>query len=257
MAYSKNPKFRTHAESQLNTLLVSYLEHSDLDTSDRIPGLLIAKSHDFKITAYTWQFESKNRIWLYGGIIKFANGRFVELVSEQRDYTKIRRDHISSSNWYGALIYNIVPRTFGKSNNQYVFFAFSQNQRREKFKIIDGFIFEKDELKFGLPHLKLKDERLEDYDAQRQVVRYSEEASCAISYDDMDHQIVYDHITRFDDPRSVTGPLFVPDGTYEALEYKNHKWIHQVKLDNTILNEAPREKPILDQRPKDILGREK
>jgi len=257
MAYSKNSIFRTHAETEFKSLLVSYLSHSDLDTSDRIPGLMIAKTHDNKLTAYSWQFESKNRIWIYGGIIKLATGQFIELLTEQRDYTKIKRDNISSSNWYGALIYNIIPRTFGKSNNQYVFFAFSQNQRREKFKIIDGFFVDKDEVKFGLHHLTLKDERLENYDAQRQVIRYSEEGSCVISYDEMEHQIVYDHIAKFDDPRSLNGPLFVPDGSYEAIEYKNYKWVHQVKLENTILQEAPREKPILDHRTKDILGREK
>ncbi|MBK9272428.1 MAG: hypothetical protein IPM48_12620 [Saprospiraceae bacterium] len=257
MASSRNPKFRMNAEIQFKNILLSSLRSMDLDSSILIPGLIVAKAPDKKFTFYTWQFEGERSLWHYGGVLKWSNGNLLVLNTERRDYLRIRKDHITSDNWYGALIYQILPKVFGANNDQYIFFGFSQNQKREKFKIIDGLRFKSDTLFFGLDDLTLKDENNESFGAARQVIRYSENASCSISFNEIENQIIYDHIMRFEDTRSGGGPVFIPDGTYESLQYIDNAWRHELQLSNTLLNEAPRDHPILDNRPKDLFGREK
>ena len=253
MVHSVTPAYRKMAAGEVSKHTESVLSAGSLDTSVQITGFMALRPVDQSFTLYTWQYETEKGLWNYRGMIKLADGSLIKLTNEKRDYLKIRRDPFDQDHWYGALYYQISPRFYGNADPYYVLIGYAQNNRKEKFKIIDAISIRNGKVEFGFKGLTLEETKGEEYEASRQVIRYSPEASCAVSFDG--DQIVYDHMTRVDDLRGGGPALYVPDGTYEALEYKDGKWRHISQLENTQMNEPPREKPILDSRPKDLFGR--
>lgn len=253
MVNSSTPAYRKIAAEEVGRHLESTLASGKLDSAVQIPGIIALRPSDLSFTLYTWQFESESGLWNYRGLVQDKDGLLVKLKNEKRDYLKIRRDPFDQDRWYGALYYQISSGTYGKSEPYYVLLGFAQNNRREKFKIIEALRIRDGKVVFGFDDLMIEENKDEEFAASRQIIRYSPEASCAVNFED--NQIIYDHITRVEDARSDGPALYVPDGTYEALEYKGGKWKHIRQLENTLLKEPPREKPILDNRPKDLFGR--
>lgn len=256
MHKSEVPKFRIEASKIVNQLIYQNAEKLWNDSSYYFPGLVVVTSPDSMFKILTWQFQSSPYQWQYGGIILLPESKLMTLNYEKRDYVKIRREQFQADHWYGALYYQVIPKVFDKNNPYYILFGFAQNHRREKFKIIDAVYFKPDSVSFGFKNLVLKDETSEEFSANRQIIRYSQNANCALEFDGDQDRITFDHIARIENPREST-ILYIPDGTYENLYLEQNQWKHELKMENIILKEAPREKPILDQRPKDLFGKEK
>jgi hypothetical protein len=62
---------------------------------------------------------------------------------------------------------------------------------------------------------------------------------------------------NYQDPNEANRTYFYPDGTYEGFEFRNGNWKYIEKLKVEIQKSAPREKPVLNDKSKDIFGREK
>jgi len=85
------------------------------------------------------------------------------------------------------------------------------------------------------------------------VGRHFSETAVKLNFDPEFDLIIQDHLTLGSNIKGEA--VFVPDGTYEGYELKNGKWVFQEKLFHEVMEEAPREMPVLDKRKgKDLLG---
>ncbi|MEP7195846.1 MAG: hypothetical protein ABI851_04960 [Saprospiraceae bacterium] len=249
-------KTRTIAAEQVELQLKKLLLENKLDSNLLNSNLVRLKIPDKQVEIYSYQFEEEKNRFQYAAYIKLENGKVIQLKRENRDYQRIRREEFDETNWYGAVYYHILPLVFGV-DRYYILFGFSQNANGEKFKIIETLKIDNDKIKFGLPVFKIVDDANEEETINRQIIRYSNNSTCLLRYEEEDRQIVYDHIITYDDPNAPNMKFFLPDGSYEAFELNNNNWTYISKLKTESAETAPREKPILDNKSKDLFGKDK
>ena len=92
--------------------------------------------------------------------------------------------------------------------------------------------------------------------SKRFIIEYTAEASVKLNYDESMQLIVFDHLIPVQG-RNGQGEMMAPDGSYEAFKIKKDGLEYIPMLENTIMTEAPRPSPVLDQKGKDILGKVK
>jgi len=90
---------------------------------------------------------------------------------------------------------------------------------------------------------------------KRVLLEYSAESSVRCNYDEFEEMIIFDHLMRMGSPIPGQGMTSMPDGTFEGYRYNNGVWEYVPKVFNTVVDEPPREFPILDNRDKDIFGK--
>ncbi|MEO6189337.1 MAG: hypothetical protein ABIO44_02205 [Saprospiraceae bacterium] len=249
-------KSRGMASKQTLNILTRLVESKHLDDTKLNPNIVKLKFADQNIELYSWQCELDNNQFEYYGFVKKSDGTIESLTREVRDYNRIRTEEFNSTNWYGAVYYYLIPKTFGL-DKYYVLFGFAQNENNEKFKIIETVKINNNELIFGTPVFDIKDEDGESHTYNRQIIKYSQSVNCQLRYEELDSMIVYDHIINYQDPIAPQIQNYFPDGSYEAFEYSQNQWKFISKLKTESVKDAPREKPVLDNKTKDLLGREK
>ncbi len=255
MFNAKYAKHRILAAPIVKRILISQVQNNQLDTTRLNADIVRIRIPNSRIELFTWQVEG-NSEFDYHGFIKYEDGSIEILNREQRDILRIRREQFNYANWYGAVYYHLIPVDFNQSN-YFILFGFAQNSNQEKFRIIEVVSFKNGQVVFGKPIFESLDQDQEKELLYRQVIRYSNSASCALKYDEKDSTIIYDHIMNYQDPNEANRTYFYPDGTYEGFEFRNGNWKYIEKLKVEIQKSAPREKPVLNDKSKDIFGREK
>mgnify|MGYP001954933690 CR=1 FL=1 len=91
----------------------------------------------------------------------------------------------------------------------------------------------------------------------RIVLQYSAEAKIVCNYDEFEKYIIVDHLMAMGGDIPGTESIKIPDGTFEGYQLQNGLWTYIPKMFHTVVEEAPRETPVLDKGSKDILGRKK
>lgn len=219
------------------------------------PAIVKIQSSDKSLRIYSWRIEFRDKAPQYAMCIFYQNNPPKIIYSRERNLNRINYEEMGIEGWYGALYYHILPQKF---DDYYLLFGFAFDKNGFKHKFIEPFRIQEDRILFGKKtFLKLSAHNAEDW-YHRIVLHYSPSANVAINFDSEKKQIIYDHISQFTDPRSGES-LNVPDGTLEALYFKNDHWLHEPYLKNEILESAPLEKPILgkDSPGLDLFGKPK
>lgn len=256
MFNSRFPKHRILAAGKVSDLFKRVVEKGSIMASELNSNIVRLAPEDLSFEMFTWQYEGENNVWNYDGLVRLKSGKVYVLSREQRDYDRIRFEEFSPENWYGAVYFHLLPETFGKED-YFMLFGFAQNSRLEKFKIIETFHIKNDQIIFGSKEFKIKEENGDEILTNRHVIRYSQQSNCTLTYEPKSKMIVFDHITKYETPNQKNVFMLVPDGTYEAFNYQSGKWKFDPYLPTTKMEEAPRERQILDDRPKDLFGNPK
>ncbi|MDQ3141729.1 MAG: hypothetical protein M3Q56_05720 [Bacteroidota bacterium] len=255
MLLTTDSKFRTKAAEEFKTLTLSLINEPNFNEYVTALNSRVAfiEPEDRAFQLLSWQYESASGNWIYDGLLRFPSGKIQHLNFEKRDLTKLKYETIKPEKWYGAMYYYLVPI----AANFYTVFGFAQNEQGIKFRIIETLFIENEQVVFGKEVFKIKESNQSfDYRA-RIVIPYSQESTCALTFDGEKNQIVHDYITAISGDETAEGKMMlVADGTMDAYEFINNQWVFIGKLENQILDEAPREKPVLGG-DKDILGRPK
>lgn len=247
---------RRIASENVELLMNRLVAAKELQQESIHPNIIALKIPDQNIYIYTWQVELLTQEFEYKGIIRFENGSIKKLQREKRDITRIRREEFHETNWYGAVYYHILPQAFG-DKKYYLLFGFTQNEMGEKFKIIEPLLCGNNQVNFGKPVFPYIDEDKEKSTYNRVIIKYSQSGNCMLKYDEIDKEIVYDHMIAYEDVNSPEVSQYLPDGSYEAYKYQEPDWSYIPKLKVEVQKSAPREKPILDNQTKDIFGKER
>lgn len=249
-----SPELREHSAAEFSQMLRK--EIRGIEDSARMrfhPSVQRIHAPDNSFVLYSWQRESQPGNYRYGFCLLREGRPPVIGHSVTRNYRKINYERFSKDNWYGAIYYKLLPDAF---NGHYILLGYSQSSDGTRHRVIEVLGFAEGELFFGAPVFAkgVQGGAMEKY--FRAVLHYSPGAQPVITYDPSLKQIAFDHISSFSDPR--TGEVILAqDGTFEAYDWSGNLWVHNPYLQGQILDQAPIEKPVLDQdRPKrDLFGR--
>ncbi|HRH99775.1 MAG TPA: hypothetical protein PK006_01880 [Saprospiraceae bacterium] len=258
MLCSTEPKFRTYAAEQFELLMDQNLSSKfqlieSIDFKNRI--VKITNPRD-GFTIFTWQYETDHGEWNYSGIARLPQGKVIQLSRESRNYAKINYENFDPSVWYGAMYYAAMPSYEISQSTVLPVMGFAQDHQGSKYRIVEHIVYNTESLSFGAKVFKMQSEGQGTELKNRLVIEYSKEANCAMEYDEQTQTITFDHIAAQDGQYNTSGNLLrIPDGTYESIQWDGTVWNHTLQLPVQYLKEAPREKPILDSKNKDLFGR--
>ncbi len=237
----------------LNTLKTSLaLANSFEYPFDSINRISIQYPQDSSFRIFSWQVYKDLDHYSYGGLIQEkTNNRITELNDFAKEFMDPEFDIVNSEEWYGCVYYKIHDFESSKGK-EYLVFGLNSYQLFENQKIVDVLSFDEKGPKFGSPVFFQPESTKAE--KRRLVYTYSAETTFNMNYDPFLDLIVIDHLQP---ARSIGGTsVWVPDGTYSGYKLQDNKWVFEEKLFHVIMDEAPREMPVLDSRKgKDIFGK--
>ena len=214
---------------------------------------------DSAFRIFTWQLYVNEDEYRYYGAIQMNSGelKLYPLIDRSYDYIIPEQEVQSNEKWYGALYYNI--KEFNTSEGKkYLLFGFDAYRFFAKRKIIDVLTFGENGPRFGAPVFqKMEDTLLRSQ--HRILLEYSAETSVRLNYDEVRQMVTHDNLIPFGrNYPGYDGDIFVPDGSYVGYKQEGDSWAYVDKLFHHVVDEAPRDQPVLDNRKdRNIFGKRK
>ncbi len=218
---------------------------------DSLDGVAKIYAPDSTFRIYTWNLAFDEYYSRQRGAIQFrTKDGSLKLVPlrDCSEFTEKPLDSVRTArNWIGAVYYNIIKTDYN-GKNYYTLFGFENSSLRTNMKWIEVLTFNaKNEPVFGGPFFSFAEDSIKRPVQYRYNMEYKKEARAVIEYDAEQKVIIVDHlISETDEPENKW--TYIPDGDYEAFEWKNGKWMHIDKLYNFKLEDgqAPMPDPIRD-----------
>ena len=248
------PEHRFGACREMIPKLVKALkvEHSFQYPFERLKSVSIQYPRDSSFRIFTWQlYVDKDDYRYYGAIQMNTPGlKLFPLIDRSFKIEDAEHQALSPEEWYGSVYYNLLD-VEGPQGKYYLLFGFDGYSFFRKRKLIDVLSFQEGQPVFGAPVFVHEG----DNRKARVVREYSAEVSTRCNYDELLEMIIFDHLIEMDGAYDE-GPVNYPDGSYEAYRLEKGLWWHVDKVFDQVSDEAPRPAPILDNRTKDIFGKQ-
>jgi hypothetical protein len=219
----QNKKFSDKLEEVLLNELSFYFDFDSLKKD-----LQILKSEDNKVRIISWDINLKDGTYQYFGFIQSKNsktGKYetFELndVSETvKNAETYNGDH---TKWYGMLYYKLID-----CDNYYTLLGWDGNDKLTTKKIVDVLSFKPD----GSPLFgKNVFTNIPKKYPKRLIVEFSGEGTISLKYHDKKNLIVYNHVAPPDPYLEGMYQYYVPDGSFDGLEYKRGNWTYVPDVD--------------------------
>ena len=225
-----------------------YYPFDSLETISR----LYAPDSTFRI--FTWQFKKDDYLYLQEGAIQMKEADGSLRLFPLFDYSMFTEKPLDSvrtrRNWIGAIYYKIILKTY-QGRKYYTLLGFDDYSPTANKKWMEVLTFnEQGEPQFGGPYISFAQDSVHKPTQYRFDIEYKKEAATRFNYDpDMD-MIVYDHLVpEGDHPEKKD--TYVPDGDFEAFQWKGGHWVHVEKSLFTLKlkdGQAPMEAKMLDDQ---------
>jgi hypothetical protein len=213
-----------------------------------IGALLYPPDSSFRI--YTLELPISNSNIMHFGWIQTQDSLFVLTANEAkiRDKNFINKV-LDPAQWYGALYYNIHPSKT-KKGKIYTLFGYSETPT-ERMKILDILYFENGKPKFGMPiWCGISNPETCQH---RVFYKFGKTSSFKCNYDPEYGKIILDHLIMMPSP---SGDLqMVPDGSYDAFEWKKKQWRFKEMVWHDVQEAPPIDSSTKKNAKKDIFGK--
>ena len=249
---------RFRADSQFVRSLVRSLRqpHSFYYPFDSLETISRLYAPDSSFRIFTWQFKKDDYMYLQEGAIQMRTPDgslklyplFDASMFTDRPLDSVR----TRKNWIGAIYYRIIEKSW-QGRKYYTLLGFDDFSQSSNKKWMEVLTFGPDgEPRFGGPFFSFMEDSVRKPTQYRFNIEYKKEAGTRFNYDpDMD-MVVYDHLVpEGDEPKKKD--TYVPDGDFEAFQWKDGKWMHvQKSLFNFKLKDGqfPMEAKMLDDQGK-------
>src|SRR5579863_9125034 len=249
---------RFKADSQFVRMLVRalrqpysfYYPFDSLETISR----LYAPDSTFRII--TWQFKKDNLLYLQEGAIQMnqpdGSLKLFPLFDASMFTTNPLDSVRTRSNWIGAIYYRIIQKTW-QGKKYYTLLGFDDFSETSNKKWMEVLTFTPEgEPRFGGPFFSFQEDSVRKPTQYRFNIEYKKEAGTRFNYDPALDLIVFDELIS-EDNQPEKKNTFVPDGDFEAFQWKNGKWVHLQKgifTEKLKDGDFPREAQILNEEGK-------
>jgi hypothetical protein len=221
---------------------------------------LYAPDSSFRIFTWNIQYEMDQFYARQKGAIQLTTRDGSLKLIPLKDVSDFIDDPIDSirfsSNWIGAVYYNIIKTQFN-GKNYYTLFGLDNNSFMSTKKWVEVLTFnERNEPVFGGPYFTYEKDSVRQKPRYRLNLEYKKDARVLMNYiPDLDVILVDHLISESDEPENPW--TYVPDGDNEAFKWENGKWVHidkafDYKIDmtgaDTYMGKPPMGDPIMDQK---------
>ena len=251
---AESPEGRFRADSQfirslVRTLRQPYSFNYPFDSLQTI-SRLYAPDSSFRI--FTWQYKKDDLMYLQEGAIQinepdgslklFPLFDASMFTSKPLDSVRTRR------NWIGAIYYRIILKTY-EGKKYYTLLGFDDFSETSNKKWMEVLTFSPEgEPLFGGPYFSFQEDSVHKPLQYRFNIEYKKEAGTRFNYDPQMDMVVYDHlIPENNEPQKKD--TYVPDGDFEAFQWKDGRWVHVEKELFTVKlkdGEFPQDAKVLD-----------
>lgn len=223
---------------------------------EKLQTVSIQYPQDSSFRVITWQLYVDTSEYRYYGAIQMNTEdlQLHPLIDRSFQVQDVERQVLTNRNWYGSVYYNLKEFDTPEGT-KYLLFGYDGFSFYKRRKVIDVLHFQAGKPIFGAPvFVNEKRGRVKN----RVLLEYAANSSVHCNYDEFKEAIIYDHLLRTTSEVGG-GATSVPDGSFEGYEYvkRGGYWSHIDKMFHTVVDEAPREHPVLDRKEKDLFGKKK
>jgi len=230
---------RVIAGEKFNSLFESYIQENPSDSLKWLKWISIQSAEDSLFRILTWELMRDRNNYSYYGYLQMADGSGYMLNEEKSDFRDVEFESMTSQEWLGAIYYD----TKKIGDGTYILFGVNHLDEYENVKIADVLSFENNEPIFGKEIFQKTNDT-----KSRLVLRYADDASVSLNYSETLNLIIFDHLIARMGRIEGQGSTFLPDGSYEGYVPIDGEWIYKEKLYDHVFEEAPRPKPVLDNK---------
>ena len=189
-------------------------------TFDSLNTISILKSPDNYFKIYNWFIENDDNTYRFYAMIQFKNTKkdLIFLNDNSDDILNVEQAELSSGNWYGCLYYNIIKN---KEKKSYTIIGWDGNNEFSTKKIIDVIKFSRyNNIKFGAPIFKDDKQKSK----KRVIIEYNDQSPVSVQFNKKSKQIIFNNLVPQKKELEGIKAYYVPDGSFNAYEYKKAKW---------------------------------
>lgn len=183
----------------------------------------IVKPKDEAFRIFTWNLLLDSGKTMYFGAMQMNEPDSLILFGLYDSSDRIKDPLFSTvdhKNWVGCLYYQIHAYKH-KRQDYYLLFGWDGEDDKTNKKIIDVLWFDENGMpQFGAPIFEVKD----DYQ-HRLVFEFADKAVMLCRYEERTNQIVYAHLVPLNPLMKGMYENYVPDGTYDFLDFKKGFWV--------------------------------
>jgi len=199
---------------------------------DSLPTIARILSPDNTFRIFNWLLKKENGTFEYFAIVHYHNKKhkryeIIPLVDNSANISNSEQEGLDAKNWYGGIYYQIAYiKKAGRK--YYTLLAWDGHDEYSTKKIIDVMYFSgKNKIKFGLPIFK-KNKRESQ---KRVIVEYDAKTSVSVKYQQKEKRIVFNHLVPPKKDLEGLEEYYIPEGTFNAYQYKKGKWWLQQDVD--------------------------
>lgn len=229
-----NTSDRFEADSQFTRIFVRALaQKNSFDYPfDSLQTISKIYPPDSSFRIFTWQLlVNENLVRQHGAIqMKTKDGslKLFPLI-DKSDITDNPEDTIADNfGWMGAVYYKLIEKVYnGKSF--YTLLGYDENNIRSTKKIVEVLHFENGRPVFGGGYFSIPNNNANPRNPARYIIEFKKDASPRLNYDPELDLIVMEHLVSESNQPQKKWTL-IPDGDYEALKWRNGKWVYIDKI---------------------------
>ena len=199
---------------------------------DSLETISILSPEDKSFKLFNWILRKDNGTYSYYCFIHYYNKRkknfeLIELIDKSDNLRNPIFEDLDSKNWFGALYYEIIY--IKKSGRKfYTLLGWDGNDSKSTKKIIEPMYFSgKNKIKFGLPIFKLSKKSKQ----KRFILECDAKTSFSLKFNKDQNRIIFDQLVPIKKELRGMHEYYIPEGTYNAFEYNNGKWILNEDID--------------------------
>ena len=251
-----NAESRFRADSQFIRSLVRTLKlpYSFAYPFDSLQTISRLYAPDSSFCIFTWQFKKDDMMYLQEGAIQMNEPDGSLKLFPLFDASMFTANPLDSirtrRNWIGAIYYRIILKTY-EGKKYYTLLGFDDYSETSNKKWMEVLTFSQEgQPLFGGPYFSFQDDSVHKPVQYRFNIEYKKEAGTRFNYDPQMDMVVYDHlIPENNEPQKKD--TYVPDGDFEAFQWKNGRWVHVEKELFTVKlkdGEFPQDAKLLDNQ---------
>ena len=191
---------------------------------------IVSPDNTFRI--FNWLLKKDNGSYEYYGIVHYHNKNrkryeIINLIDNSSNIRNAEQEDLDAKNWYGGLYYEIAYiKKAGRK--YYTLLAWDGNDMNSTKKIIDVMYFSgRNKIKFGLPIFKQNKKESQ----KRVIVEYDAKTSVSVKYQKKEKRIVFNHLVPARKDLIGLEEYYIPEGTFNAYQYKRGKWWLEQDID--------------------------
>ncbi|MFT5070790.1 MAG: hypothetical protein ACI8V8_000751 [Chitinophagales bacterium] len=228
-------------------------KNSFLYPFDELYSVMRVYAPDNSFRIFTWQLKEPLGTHRYYGAMQM-NDKSLKLYP-LFDYSDTMNVHpqeiLSHDNWYGAVYYKCLQHEV-KGKSYYSLLGFDEADFVSNRKVLEILSFDEDQLPvFGAPLISFTDSNKVTTVKNRMFLEYNQKASVKLNFDIEMDKMIFDHLVAPSQAEEGAWFTYIPDGTYEGLEWKKNKWTWVEKMFHYSIDKPdspPMPNPILNKR---------